>query len=94
MKMSTLEWARNVAIGLDQLANTIVRGYPDETLSARAGRLIHRWPYKPYAFVVDLMFYPFQGPNHCVNAHKKELTGYHSPPGTPAERDAAKGIKP
>lgn len=87
MKMTTLEWVRNVAIGLDQLANTIVRGYPDETLSARAGRLIHRSPYKYWARFVDTLFYPFQGPNHCVNAHKKEMQRYHSPPLPPALRE-------
>lgn len=78
MKMTTLEYVRNVAIGLDQLANCILFGWPDETLSARCGRLIHRSPYKYWAKFVDALFYYPQGPNHCVNAHKKEMARYHS----------------
>lgn len=78
MKLTPMEWLRNVAIGVDQLANCILRGHPDESLSARTGRLIHRSPYKYWAKLIDAIFFPFQGPNHCVNAHKKELLRYHS----------------
>lgn len=31
-------YALNIAIGLDQLANTVLAGHPDETLSSRAYR--------------------------------------------------------
>lgn len=79
MKLTTLEYVRNVLIGLDQFINTIVCGHPDETLSARAGRQRHRYPYKVWVVIVDAIFYPFQGPNHCYNAHLKERTRYHSP---------------
>lgn len=71
---------RNLLIGFDQLANTIFGGWPDETLSARCGRLGHRYPYKVWAMLIDALFYPFQGPNHCWNAHRKEKTRYHFPP--------------
>lgn len=71
---------RNLLIGFDQLINTVTGGHPDETLSSRCGRLGHRYPYKAWKVLIDAMFYPFQGPNHCVNAHKKELTRYHFPP--------------
>lgn len=80
---------RNVLIGLDQLANAATGGWPDETLSSRCGRLIHRSPYKYWARVIDMLFYPFQGPNHCVNAYKKELTRYHFPPGMRNNPDQA-----
>lgn len=53
--------------------------WPDETLSARCGRLGHRYPYKFWRVVIDALFF-WQGPGHCVNAHKKELTRYHFPP--------------
>jgi hypothetical protein len=66
-------------IGLDQLLNTMTGGYPDETLSARCGRLIHRSPYKYWAVLIDAIFYPFQGPNHCVNAYQKEKERYQFP---------------
>ena len=77
--MKFWEYVRNVAIAIDQLANTIVHGYPDETLSARCGRLGHRSPYKYWMVLIDAIFHPFQGPNHCVNAHIKEGQRYQSP---------------
>ena len=54
--------------------------WPDETLSARCGRLGHRYPYKFWKVIINAIFYLPQGPNHCENAHKKELTRYHFPP--------------
>lgn len=78
--MTFLGYVANVAIGLDQWVNTIFAGYPDETLSARCGRQIHRRRYRLLAAVIDAIFYPFQGPNHCVNAHQKELARYQFPP--------------
>lgn len=33
-------WAGGVLIGIDQLANTVVGGLPDETLSSRFGRMV------------------------------------------------------
>lgn len=32
-------YALNIAIGLDQLANAVLAGHPDETLSSRAYRM-------------------------------------------------------
>jgi hypothetical protein len=84
MKLTLLQYVCNVAIGIDQAVNTILFGYPDETLSARCGRLGHRYPYKFWKVVIDAIFHPFQGPNHCVNAHIKEEQRYHSP--SPAKR--------
>lgn len=72
-------------IAFDQLFNVLLSPFSletwaDETISSRAGRLGHRYPYKFYKVVIDAIFYPFQGPNHCVNAYKKELTRYQFPP--------------
>jgi hypothetical protein len=36
-------WAKNVAIALDQLANAVAGGLPDETLSSRAHKARERW---------------------------------------------------
>jgi hypothetical protein len=73
-------------IAFDQLCN-VVLGNPfsaetwaDETVSSRCGRLGHRYPYKIFRVLLDALFYPFQGPNHCWNAYQKELTRYQSPP--------------
>lgn len=71
---------RNILIGFDQLANAITGGWPDETLSSRCGRLGHRYPYKAWKAIIDTLFEPFQGPNHCRNAYLKEKSRYHFPP--------------
>lgn len=73
-------YIRNVLVGIDQLANAMTGGWPDETLSARCGRLGHRYPYKFWKVLIDALFYPFQGPNHCENAYRKEMTRYHFHP--------------
>jgi hypothetical protein len=74
------EWVYQVWIAIDQTLNAIHGGYADETMSARCGRLGGRWPYRLYRPVIDALFYPFQGPNHCVNAYAKERQGRHLPP--------------
>lgn len=66
-------------IALDQLFNTATGGFPDETFSARCGRKIEHQPFKALAKVIDTVFYPFQGPNHCVNAYAKEKELYQFP---------------
>ena len=71
-------------IAFDQLLNVLTnpfstQSWADETLSSRCGRLGHRYPYKFWRVIIDALFF-WQGPNHCVNAHKKELTRYHFPP--------------
>jgi C1A family cysteine protease len=72
-------------IAFDQLVNVLTNPFSnetwaDETISSRCGRLGHRYPYKAWKVLIDALFYPIQGPNHCVNAHKKEMTRYHFPP--------------
>lgn len=74
-----------VFIALDQMANVLLNPFSketwaDETISSRCGRLGHRYPYKFWKVVIDAMFYPFQGANHCVNAYKKEKVRYNFPP--------------
>jgi hypothetical protein len=47
----------NVLIGVDQLGNTLLGGYPDETISARAGRLRARPFWKQLAWLLDKIQY-------------------------------------
>jgi hypothetical protein len=54
--------------------------WADESISSRCGRLGHRYPYKFWQPIINALFYPFQGPNHCVNAYHKELGRYNFPP--------------
>lgn len=78
-------WLFQLLISLDQLLNVLINPmsmntWADETLSSRCGRLGHRYPYKFWKAIIDGIFYPFQGPNHCVNAYHKEKARYNLPP--------------
>ena len=73
----------NLAIGIDQLANTVLAGHPDETLSSRAWRAEQSgqryWGWTRRA--IDLLF--FWQPGHCRAAYEAErkrrpfLTPFH-----------------
>lgn len=62
-----------VLIALDQLANALIGGHADETLSARAHRMrVKRQPYWGWlAGFIDALF--FWDKNHCFKAHMAEL---------------------
>jgi hypothetical protein len=70
---------RHLAIAVDQLANAVLAGWPDETLSSRTGRYSGRQPWKVLEVLFDWLFeHVFrQGPNHCKNAIQKEKSRYH-----------------
>lgn len=64
---------KQVLIAIDQVLNTLVGGFADETLSARAWRCrddSKRWSIARR--VIDAAFKPFQ-PNHCERAYINEL---------------------
>lgn len=72
-------------IALDQLLNVLTNPFSgetwaDETLSARCGRLGHRYPYKFWKAIIDPIFSLWQGPDHCANAREKEKARYNCPP--------------
>ena len=75
-----------IFIVIDQLLNVLLgnpfspQTWADETWSSRCGRLGHRQPYKVWRIVIDALFYPFQGPNHCRNAYLKERARIQAPP--------------
>lgn len=58
-------YVKNVLIGLDQAANTILGGHPDETISARSGRA--RKARKVWGKIVADALDWIQ-PNHAVEA--------------------------
>lgn len=66
------EYLLNNATAFDQLANTLLGGSPDETLSARAyrneqqGKLLGRF-FRP---VIDLLFWFDE--NHCYKSYLSE----------------------
>lgn len=73
-----------VLVAIDQFVNTLLCGYADETLSARAYRHAEikkdrRWPMR----VIDTLFFWQDG--HCKQAYESEISRSHFPP---EERDA------
>lgn len=73
------EWRYQVLIALDQFANTLIMGSADETLSSRCFRLNHIKAYRIAEIFIDVLFYPFQGWDHCRNAYIKEILGRQLP---------------
>ena len=66
-----------VLVAVDQLINTFVGGFADETLSARAYRRELRG--KPLvAKVINCLF--FWQTNHCKEAYESELARTQYPP--------------
>lgn len=68
-----LRYILNILIAVDQLINTLIGGYPDETLSAsaylgeREGKILPRF-FRP---VIDFLFLPFER-DHCKRAFEAE----------------------
>lgn len=77
-----MKYILNILIALDQLVNTLVGGYPDETLSASAylgeqqGKLFPRI-LRP---VIDFIFIPFER-DHCRKAAMAEINRVQVPDG-------------
>ncbi len=69
---------RQVAIALDQLFNTLLAGYADETLSARAYRMqFKKKRWKTARRLLDGLF--FWHDDHCFNAYINEYKRKHLP---------------
>lgn len=72
--MSTLlrRWAFNVLIGIDQLANAITGGDPDETISSRAGKARRqgRWWGCVLCRLLDRI-----DPRHCAESIEEDEGG-------------------
>jgi hypothetical protein len=71
---------RQVLIAIDQLANTLLAGYADETLSARAYRN-RSSPKRRWRFAfkcINAIF--FWQENHCKVSYEEEALRRHLPP--------------
>lgn len=64
-----------VLLGFDQFINTLIGGEPDETISARAGRLRNRVCWKQLAWCLDKI-----QPNHVEQAILHERDGSQQDP--------------
>jgi len=61
----------NLLISIDQLCNTILGGYPDETMSSRMGKHLIKKPDCPLCkFLCGLL--NKIDPNHCIDAIEKD----------------------
>lgn len=68
--MNYYYWER-VAIGFDQLVNTLFCGMPDETLSARAYRLSTESDKHWAMRLINAVF--FWQDNHCKTSYESEI---------------------
>lgn len=59
-------YIHNLAVSIDQLANTLLAGYPDETISARCYRE-KRW------CLVKIINFIMRNKNHCRHAYEYEI---------------------
>lgn len=68
-----LRYILNVLIAADQLVNTLIGGYPDETISAAAwrGEQSGRIAGKIMRPVIDFLFLPLER-SHCKRAFESE----------------------
>lgn len=70
---------KQVLIAIDQLANTLVGGFADETLSARAWRLRLIDPnWRIMQLTIDMLF--FWEIEHCKQSYFAEFDRKHLPP--------------
>ncbi len=61
----------NLLVAFDQLANTILGGYPDETLSSHACRSHGRSVF--WQFMYHAINFIMRDPLHCEKAYVKEI---------------------
>ena len=73
-----MSYILNITIAIDQLANTIFCGSPDETLSSRAWRLQEERGRKWPRILIDLLF--FFDKNHCYESYLSEIERKQLPP--------------
>ena len=64
-----------ILIALDQLLNTLLGGWADETLSARAYRQQDKRRWYILMTLINMVF--FLQPNHCQNSYVSELNRKH-----------------
>ena len=72
-------WLVHVLIAIDKFGNAITGGNHENTISARTGRFANQkpktaaiWWWKTLEWVIDVTFYPLDGPRHCLRAWKKD----------------------
>ena len=70
----------HLIIGFDQFVNTLIGGYPDETISARCWRHRNQFGWKQMRWFLDnilLRWDTFNGMSHCEWANWSEENKIH-----------------
>ena len=66
-----MTYGKRTLIAVDQLLNTLLGGWPDETLSSRCWRWsrdgVRDWPRR----IIDGL--PFWKPGHCLRAYEGQM---------------------
>lgn len=74
-------WIFQVLIAADQMANSLLFGYADETLSARSWRSRDKRRWKYTRAVIDRFFYVcFRQADHCYTSYVSERARMQMPP--------------
>lgn len=69
----------HVLVGIDQLVNTMLAGWPDETLSSRAHRAyVKNKPLKFFRHIINAIFW--WQTDHCSSAYDYEKRRQDTPP--------------
>ena len=66
-----MKYLHNLCVSIDQLANTLLAGYPDETLSSRSYRC--RNNNKFWRYCMNFINFIFFDKNHCFDAFQKDV---------------------
>lgn len=69
--MSIKKYLSNILYSIDQLVNTLLGGYSDETISARSYRLSKS--YYPWFIIMNIINCVFFNKNHCKHAYEHEI---------------------
>lgn len=71
-----IKYGYNLLLGVDQMANVILLGFPDETISGRTGRAIAsgraKWYIKLWRIILDAGARCFGDKNHALNSIEPE----------------------
>lgn len=73
------EYVYQNLIALDQQVNAFTGGSADETMSSRCFRLDHIRAYHILEKIINFVYFPLQGPDHCEHAYWKEVLGRQVP---------------
>lgn len=60
-------YIKNLLISVDQFANTVLGGDPDETISSRAGKNKNGWVWKVLCKMLHLI-----DPHHCEKSKEQD----------------------